>query len=150
MVLVKSYNKETTSVQTTTKAISPEIKQPLYCYSCNSNADFCAPESLNLTRLNIEHYVPCNGQCMQYRNKNDDYSKNNYYYFLNNNSNNIILIIVNNINFIILIKEWYRGCSWEMDFGNGVATQPSRVEYKGNVYYFCNTNGYIKFLVTKL
>ncbi len=38
-------------------------------------------------------------------------------------------------------KEWYRGCSWDMDFGNGVARQPDVLEYKGNTFYFCDTNG---------
>ena len=50
-------------------------KQPLYCFSCNANAEFCAPGSLDLNRLRVEHYVPCNGRCMQYRNKNDNQSR---------------------------------------------------------------------------
>ena len=48
--------------------------KPLYCYSCNENQPACSVPTLNLQRLNTEHYVPCNGQCMQYQNQWDDYS----------------------------------------------------------------------------
>ncbi len=51
-----------------------QTKQPLYCYSCNENQAACSLPTLNLQRLNTEHYVPCNGQCMQYQNQWDNYS----------------------------------------------------------------------------
>ena len=54
-------------------SIGIDAGKPLYCYSCNANAEFCAPRTLDLNRLRVEHYVPCsNGRCMQYRNKNDN------------------------------------------------------------------------------
>ena len=68
------------------------VKQPLYCYSCNENQAACSVPTLDIDRLNTEHYVPCNGQCMQYQNQWDNHSKEFFF---------IIFIF---INFWLLLK----------------------------------------------
>lgn len=60
--------------------IHPQIVHPpivvhpththLYCYSCNGNQLACRTP-VDITKIK-DHLVPCNGQCMQYRNPYDN------------------------------------------------------------------------------
>ncbi len=43
----------------------------LYCYSCNGNQLACRTP-VNIKKIK-DHLVPCNGQCMQYRNPHDNF-----------------------------------------------------------------------------
>jgi hypothetical protein len=49
-------------------------KKALYCFHCNENLPACSDAQLDLNRLRQEHSVPCNGQCVKYRNPNDGHS----------------------------------------------------------------------------
>ncbi len=62
------------SVATSDKG-SNETKA-LYCFSCNANADECA---VPVDRDKLKgHLVPCNGQCVKFKNPNDNDSEHNY------------------------------------------------------------------------
>lgn len=45
-------------------------KPKLYCFSCNANLDSCN-DPFQYRRF-IDYLVPCNGQCMKFRNPNDN------------------------------------------------------------------------------
>ncbi len=69
------YKKST--LDNTKKGIDQVAK--LYCFECNENLPACSVPTLNLTRLLLNHLEPCHGQCMQYQNQFDNYSKTRFF-----------------------------------------------------------------------
>lgn len=49
---------------------SDSKESKLRCFSCNANLDICDGPFLD-PRLK-DHLVPCNGQCMKFKNPNDN------------------------------------------------------------------------------
>ncbi len=51
--------------------------QDLHCFSCNQNYPYCNYPFIDFDMLK-GNYLPCAGQCVKFRNPEDNYS---YYYF---------------------------------------------------------------------
>ena len=102
-------------------------KSKLRCYSCNANLDICNGQSVD-SRLK-DYLVPCNGQCMKFKNQNDN--KCTMIEDLLKNLSSLFLCLLK-INFLILV--WYRGCSNERFVGQ----QPLTIEDRGITFYFCD------------
>ena len=100
----------------------------LKCFSCNENYAACAFPTINLEQLK-GNYISCAGQCMKFRNPQDNFSKN-LIFFLQK-----YILLVNN--FSQNASEWYRGCSNERFSGY----QPPVVFKDNIVYHFCDVSG---------
>ncbi len=55
------------------------IPKGLYCFSCNENYAACRYPFVDMPGLE-NNYIKCNGQCMKFRNPNDNYCK--YFYIV--------------------------------------------------------------------